>query len=146
MEGYALLGRRSPQISQGEALVTGFQRARMLSDAAEELAVPSGDREVNQNWMAPDVAKSGETTFKSDVWSFGMVMYELITGRVPYEDIPEARGYWRVLNLIVNKTLPTRFRHTMITNEVWELMECCWTWEPEERPDMREVLPRLRAL
>ena len=115
----------------------------MLSDTAEDTAL-SSDREVDQNWTAPDIARSGETTFKSDVWSFGMVMFEIIAGKVPYDDM--TRGDTRWLKFIVDKTLPTRPGHALVTNEVWELIKYCWTWEPEERPEMREVLARLRAL
>jgi serine/threonine protein kinase len=48
-------------------------------------------------WIAPEVIASGgrvEPSFSSDVWSFGMLMEEMLTGKVPFQsnDIPVAIG------------------------------------------------------
>jgi serine/threonine protein kinase len=42
----------------------------------------------NTRWVAPEVMQSNELSKASDVYSFGMVMYEALTWRLPYHTIP----------------------------------------------------------
>ncbi|EKM51299.1 uncharacterized protein PHACADRAFT_263338 [Phanerochaete carnosa HHB-10118-sp] len=138
-----LKGRNILVSNEGEALITGFQRAKLDADTEEDKVV-STRRETDQNWTAPDLADAyRRPCAKLDVWAFGMIMYELLSGRVPYHDI---RGQGRILKQITIGVLPERPLHALVTDELWELMGDTWNQKPEDRPNMEQVLVRLRVL
>ncbi|PIO38302.1 hypothetical protein AB205_0131140, partial [Aquarana catesbeiana] len=80
-------------------------------------------------WTAPEAALYGRFTIKSDVWSFGILLTELVTkGRVPYPGMNNRevleqveRGY----RMPCPQDCP---------NSLHELMLNCWKKDPEERP------------
>ena len=46
----------------------------------------------NPRWLAPEILSGRGYTFSSDVYSFGMILWELMTWRVPWHDY----GPWQV--------------------------------------------------
>uniref|UniRef100_A0A8D2Q7R5 Mitogen-activated protein kinase kinase kinase n=1 Tax=Varanus komodoensis TaxID=61221 RepID=A0A8D2Q7R5_VARKO len=92
-------------------------------------------------WMAPEVIKHSLFSKSSDVWSFGVLLWELLTGEVPYREIDAlAVAYGVAMNklaLPVPSTCPEPFAH---------LLEECWSPEPHARPDFRCILRRLVAI
>jgi serine/threonine protein kinase len=55
---------------------------------------------MNCRWMAPEVIEHKPYGEKADVFSFGILLWELLTGRVPYEDMTPLQVQ-PVLNLIL---------------------------------------------
>lgn len=91
-------------------------------------------------WIAPE-AFEGQFSSKSDVWSFGVTLWEIFSnGRVPYEDInnEELQHFVQAGN-----RLPTPL-HTPPT--ILDLMTRCWDSSPEERPHFEEILLILEEL
>uniref|UniRef100_H3A142 Tyrosine-protein kinase n=2 Tax=Latimeria chalumnae TaxID=7897 RepID=H3A142_LATCH len=80
-------------------------------------------------WTAPEAINFGVFTIKSDVWSFGVLLTEIITyGRIPYPGMtnPEViRNLDRGYRMPCPDTCP---------EELYELMMKCWRNYPEERP------------
>ncbi|XP_060171579.1 uncharacterized protein LOC132602814 isoform X1 [Lycium barbarum] len=93
-------------------------------------------------WMAPELL-SGKTkvTEKIDVYSFGIVMWELLTGDEPYADMHCAS----IIGGIVNNTLRPQIP-TWCDPEWKALMESCWAPDPAERPSFSEISQRLRTM
>ncbi|KAK1604585.1 hypothetical protein QYE76_028258 [Lolium multiflorum] len=94
-------------------------------------------------WMAPELlnGSSNLVSEKVDVFSFGIVMWELITGEEPYADL----HYGAIIGGIVNNNLRPPVPESC--DPQWRsLMEQCWSAEPSVRPSFTEVVKRLRAM
>ncbi|KAF8389335.1 hypothetical protein HHK36_026029 [Tetracentron sinense] len=94
-------------------------------------------------WMAPELlsGKCNMVTEKIDVYSFGIVMWELLTGDEPYADMHCAS----IIGGIVNNTLRPQVP-TWCDPEWKSLMESCWASDPGERPSFSEISQKLRKM
>ncbi|KAL2464308.1 Protein kinase superfamily protein with octicosapeptide/Phox/Bem1p domain [Forsythia ovata] len=94
-------------------------------------------------WMAPELlsGKSNMVTEKIDVYSFGIVMWELLTGDEPYADMHCAS----IIGGIVNNTLRPKIP-TWCDPEWKSLMESCWASDPAHRPSFSEISHKLRNM
>uniref|UniRef100_G1KHT0 Macrophage stimulating 1 receptor n=1 Tax=Anolis carolinensis TaxID=28377 RepID=G1KHT0_ANOCA len=80
-------------------------------------------------WMALESLQTQKFTTKSDVWSFGVLMWELMTrGASPY---PEVDPYDMTLYLLKGRRLP---QPEYCPDSLYSIMLNCWTPSPEERP------------
>ncbi|GER27808.1 protein kinase-like protein [Striga asiatica] len=94
-------------------------------------------------WMAPELlsGKSNMVTEKIDVYSFGICMWELLTGDEPYTDMHGAS----IIGGIVNNTLRPQIP-TWCDPEWKSLMESCWASDPTQRPAFSEIAQSLRNM
>ncbi|KAH0631478.1 hypothetical protein JD844_005812 [Phrynosoma platyrhinos] len=92
-------------------------------------------------WMAPEVIKHSLFSKSSDVWSFGVLLWELLTGEVPYREIDALAVAYGVamnkLTLPIPSTCPEPFAR---------LLEECWSSDPHARPDFSSILQQLVAI
>uniref|UniRef100_H3CQM1 Mitogen-activated protein kinase kinase kinase n=1 Tax=Tetraodon nigroviridis TaxID=99883 RepID=H3CQM1_TETNG len=92
-------------------------------------------------WMAPEVIKLSLFSKSSDVWSFGVLLWELLTGEVPYREIDALAVAYGVamnkLTLPIPSTCPEAFA---------QLLEECWSPNPHSRPSFTSILRRLLAI
>ncbi|OEL38253.1 Serine/threonine-protein kinase CTR1 [Dichanthelium oligosanthes] len=94
-------------------------------------------------WMAPELlnGSSSLVSEKVDVFSFGIVLWELLTGEEPYADL----HYGVIIGGIVSNTLRPQVPDSC--DPEWRaLMEQCWSTEPSERPNFTEIANRLRSM
>ncbi|KAG4959073.1 hypothetical protein JHK87_035706 [Glycine soja] len=92
-------------------------------------------------WMAPELlsGKSNMVSEKIDVYSFGIVMWELLTGNEPYADMHCASIIGGIVNNSLRPQIPT-----WCDPEWKSLMESCWASDPVERPSFSEISKKLR--
>uniref|UniRef100_A0A3Q3G954 mitogen-activated protein kinase kinase kinase n=1 Tax=Labrus bergylta TaxID=56723 RepID=A0A3Q3G954_9LABR len=92
-------------------------------------------------WMAPEVIKLSLFSKSSDVWSFGVLLWELLTGEVPYREIDALAVAYGVamnkLTLPIPSTCPEPFA---------QLLGECWSSNPRSRPSFTSILRRLLAI
>lgn len=73
-------------------------------------------------WMAPEIIRNEPCSEKVDIWSFGVVLWELLTCETPYKDVDSTAIIWGVgshsLHLPVPTTCPDGFKL---------LMKQCWS-------------------
>ncbi|XP_066366037.1 uncharacterized protein [Miscanthus floridulus] len=94
-------------------------------------------------WMAPELlnGSSNKVSEKVDVFSFGIVMWEILTGEEPYANM----HYGAIIGGIVNNTL--RPPVPASCDPEWRrLMEQCWAPDPAQRPAFTEIAGRLRSM
>ncbi|KAL0013627.1 hypothetical protein SO802_000696 [Lithocarpus litseifolius] len=94
-------------------------------------------------WMAPELlnGSSSLVSEKVDVFSFGIVLWELLTGEEPYADL----HYGAIIGGIVSNTLRPPVPESCDPD--WRsLMEKCWSAEPSERPSFTEIVNELRSM
>jgi serine/threonine protein kinase len=58
----------------------------------EESAVLSSMAATNPRWLAPEILAGRGYTFSSDIYSFGIILWEFLTWRVPWHEY----GPWQV--------------------------------------------------
>uniref|UniRef100_A0A8D1LR13 Mitogen-activated protein kinase kinase kinase n=1 Tax=Sus scrofa TaxID=9823 RepID=A0A8D1LR13_PIG len=92
-------------------------------------------------WMAPEVIKSSLFSKGSDIWSYGVLLWELLTGEVPYRGIDGLAVAYGVavnkLTLPIPSTCPEPFA---------KLMKDCWQQDPHVRPSFASILEQLTAI
>lgn len=94
-------------------------------------------------WMAPELlsGKTNMVTEKIDVYSFGIVMWELLTGDEPYSDMHCASVIGGIVNDSLRPEIPT-----WCDPEWKSLMESCWASDPGSRPSFCEISQKLRTM
>ncbi|XP_073052849.1 serine/threonine-protein kinase STY46-like isoform X2 [Primulina eburnea] len=92
-------------------------------------------------WMAPEVIEHKPYNHKADVFSFGIVLWELLTGKLPYANLTPLQAAVGVVQKGLRPTIP-RHTHPLIV----ELLEKCWQQEPSLRPEFSELIGILQFM
>jgi serine/threonine protein kinase len=107
-------------------------------------ATESGDDIENYGvipYMAPEIFQRQKYIKSSDIYSFGMIMWELMTGRRPFWD----RNHDTELIIDICDGL----RPPVVTNApdgYIELMEECWHTDPDKRPTATDIHERIKKI
>ncbi|TMW62189.1 hypothetical protein Poli38472_009682 [Pythium oligandrum] len=89
-------------------------------------------------WMAPEVLGNRKYTEKADVYSFGIVVWEIFTGECPYDGMSPIQVGLGVLNRDLRPNIPL-----YLPRFFTRLMRMCWAREPERRPSFEEIVEAL---
>jgi serine/threonine protein kinase len=134
--------------------VTDFNLSKVVEDATRNSASSAGTAgATNPRWLAPEVLDGRRATDKSDVYAFGVVMWELLTWRLPWEGVPT----WTIVSRVVGAggeplgvpaaaDLPAMPGGRAGVEKYVKLMERCWARQPEARPDFLQVVQALKAM
>lgn len=118
-----------------ECKIADFGLARFISETEYEARAGA---KFPIKWTAPEAANFSKFTIKSDVWSFGIVLYEIITkGGTPYPDMS---------NQDVLDQIEKGYRMKQPPNcedKYYTIMKECWRKDPQTRPTFEHLLHRL---
>ncbi|XP_077252657.1 RAF-like serine/threonine-protein kinase 20 [Tasmannia lanceolata] len=94
-------------------------------------------------WMAPELlnGSSSRVSEKVDVFSFGIAMWEILTGEEPYANMHCGAIIGGIVNNTLRPPIPDR------CDPEWrKLMEQCWSPDPGARPSFTEITSKLRVM
>ncbi|VDM43053.1 unnamed protein product [Toxocara canis] len=92
-------------------------------------------------WLAPESITDGVFTSKSDVWSFGVLLWEILTlGQQPYI----GKHNVQVMSFVKGGGRPEKPLYC--PDEIFNIVERAWIYDPEKRPGFADLLPELEAL
>ena len=98
-------------------------------------------------WMSPELLdpyhpdfKGGQRTKASDCYGLGMVIYEVLSGQVPFARY----NNFIVARQIVSGEHPERPIRTWLTDDLWEMLRLCWSSRPIDRPTIGAVFECLK--
>ncbi|XP_068604453.1 protein kinase Npk [Brachionichthys hirsutus] len=92
-------------------------------------------------WMAPEVIQSLPVSETCDTYSYGVVLWEMLTREVPFKGFEGLQVAWLVVEKQERLTIPTSCPASFA-----ELMRKCWQAEPKERPQFKQVLVTLETM
>ncbi|KOC67767.1 Vascular endothelial growth factor receptor 3 [Habropoda laboriosa] len=93
-------------------------------------------------WMSPEALYNRVFSSKSDVWSYGVVLWEISTlGDFPYANVENDRLWSYIVRENGRLEQPDG-----VPLNIYEFMRSCWATEPENRPNFTQLLTNLRIL
>ncbi|CAD8155372.1 unnamed protein product [Paramecium pentaurelia] len=84
-------------------------------------------------WMAPETIQSSLTDQKTDIWAIGITAFELITSKIPYEDVPPQKVIFKIVQQ------PPRLSGDY-PNEMIDFVHQCLQRDPRLRPTATQLL------
>ncbi|XP_076362758.1 vascular endothelial growth factor receptor 1-like isoform X2 [Tachypleus tridentatus] len=104
--------------------------------------VKKGDGPLPVKWMAIESIRDKVFTIQSDVWSFGVLMWEFFTlGSNPYPGIDIDEEFYKKLKNGYRMEKPE-----LCPDDVYNIMQDCWKEEPAGRPDFTALVDKLGNL
>ncbi|XP_073250482.1 receptor-type tyrosine-protein kinase FLT3-like [Porites lutea] len=113
----------------------------LMRQIYEDVKGSEKSKKLPVKWMAPESLYRGTFTIKSDVWSYGVLLWEMATlGGVPYPTLTNTELY-RLLSSGYRMEKPD-----MSSDEVYELMTECWKEDPRDRPSFYQMIEKLEII
>ena len=124
--------------ARGEALVCDFGIAKykdrtFVSTANGQAGTPA--------YMAPEMFDGAGITEKVDVFAFGVLLWEMLTGEVPWSHVPSPMQIIYCVG-VMSQRLPIP---PACPAALRVLIERCWAEQPADRPGFVEILAELRS-
>ncbi|KAI8508781.1 hypothetical protein Bbelb_138800 [Branchiostoma belcheri] len=125
--------------SQLRAKIADFGFSKLRHDA-DVKASQSGHLRGTPAWMAPELINQGNITTKVDVYSFGMILWEMLTRKHPYLGL----SMFQVMECVRLNQRPDIPDYCPIG--LSRLIGLCWAHNPARRPSFKDILISLESL
>ncbi|KAI5118218.1 hypothetical protein M0805_004706 [Coniferiporia weirii] len=138
----------------GQPLICDFGISRMIT-SSQTFSVSTaygGSIRGSTRWMSIELFGIDSDmdpihTKASDIWAYGMTVYEIISKQRPYAHL---KADQRVILAIIRGELPSRpdsvIGQLPALEDVWAICEDCWKTDPDERITIKQVISRLDKL
>jgi hypothetical protein len=88
-------------------------------------------------YLAPESLERGRYSEKSDVWAFGVLVWELVTdGKIPYFEMPDDTA---VIAHVCGGGRLVRPATTWCPDALWAVTTSCWAAQPRDRPTFQQL-------
>jgi len=99
----------------------------------------SSNKDIPYKWCSPEVLLHGKFSQSSDIWAFGIVLWEIFTwGDTPYPGLPNQMMIEKVVKGSTME-IPEDF-----PPEITEIIQQCWKFNHNERPSAEEILNKIQ--
>ena len=130
----------------GRALLADFGFLAVVSDPTGPTALSSYTAGGTIGWMSPELLISFmRPTKQSDCYALGMVIYEVLSGQIPFAPC----NRFVTLRKVMDGEFPQRpggVEGARFTNSLWRMLNRCWATRPESRPSSPVVLECLEQV
>jgi len=136
----------------GHARLADFGLLIIVSDPTNPTVSTSVAPAGTTRWMSPELldpdnfgSKDSRPTKESDCYAFGMVVYEVLSGKAPFTPYRD----FVVMRKIIEGERPERPQGTegeWFTDYLWDTLQLCWKHQPGERPTVKVVLGYLERI
>ncbi|XP_025199424.1 fibroblast growth factor receptor 4-like isoform X1 [Melanaphis sacchari] len=117
--------------------IADFGLARDIQN--QEYYRKTTDGRLPVKWMAPEALFHRVYTNQSDVWSYGVLLWEIMTlGGTPYPSVPNMEQLFNLLQSGHRMEKPS-----CCSLEIYMIMRDCWSYHPNERPMFDELVESL---
>uniref|UniRef100_A0ACB8EIY1 Uncharacterized protein n=1 Tax=Sphaerodactylus townsendi TaxID=933632 RepID=A0ACB8EIY1_9SAUR len=129
------LAARNVLISEGKLVkICDFGLARDIMRDSNYIS--KGNTFLPLKWMAPESIFNNLYTTLSDVWSFGILLWEIFTlGGTPYPELPMNEQFYNAIKQGYRMAKPTH-----ASNDIYEIMQKCWEEKFEIRPSFSQLV------
>lgn len=105
-----------------------------MSREEEEYIVSDGMKQIPIKWTAPEALNFGKYTSLCDVWSYGILCWEIFSrGSTPYSGLSNSKAREKIDS---GYRMPAPEN---IPDEMYRLMLRCWEYQPENRPNFEQI-------
>ncbi|XP_051127168.1 uncharacterized protein LOC127248715 [Andrographis paniculata] len=92
-------------------------------------------------WMAPEVLRNEPSDEKADIYSFGVILWELVTHKIPWDNLNSMQVIGAVGFMNQRLEIPDGVDPQWVS-----IIECCWHSEPQCRPSFQEIVEKLKDM
>ncbi|KAG8923085.1 hypothetical protein FRC02_011420 [Tulasnella sp. 418] len=124
--------------ADGRASLCDIGVSQFIEDAlfVTGLTTSQGNAGGSDRFLAPEILQDLPKTVFTDIWAFGCLVAQILTGRVPYDGILRK---FAIYTAITSGTVPMDNRDEKINQILWECLLKCWSRNPNDRPSIVEV-------
>ncbi|KAJ3553050.1 hypothetical protein NP233_g12734 [Leucocoprinus birnbaumii] len=127
----------------GRACITDFGLSSLRTDSTLSRAFGASTiRGCSYRWASPELVDGKRPTMASDIWAFGCVCYEVLSGQYPFS---ECHADPEIILKLIRGTLPATkpLDLSQMEEALWNLILRCWAIEPQRRPTCQEIIRAL---
>ncbi|KAF8839137.1 kinase-like protein [Paxillus ammoniavirescens] len=121
----------------GNPLLADFGFAKIVEDLGDPMSRGSGLIGTSARWLAPEWFENGKFTTATDVYAFGMTIFELMTHATW-----SAVRRWRRQATVPQRPLEEATIERGFDDHLWEVLQECWD-NHDKRPNIRQLVQRL---
>ncbi|XP_070839903.1 macrophage colony-stimulating factor 1 receptor 2 [Chaetodon trifascialis] len=115
------------------AKICDFGLARDIRN--DDSYIVQGNARLPVKWMAPESIFQCVYTVQSDVWSYGVLLWEIFSlGKSPYPNVAVDTNFYKMIKDGRHMNQPE-----FAPAEMYQLMKLCWSLEPTDRPTFKMI-------
>jgi len=119
--------------------ISGFSLSRILLNDSKGKTVNLGS---SLKWMAPETIKEQAYSRKSDIWSYGCLLFEILSGgQDPFPSLGPSQAAAKVMKGEIRPMSPEG-----CPAKISSLLTACCSYVPEKRPDVQVILDTLEEV